>query len=159
MPKLSEDTHRLIDTSCKVAGTIVGIILAVLGVSSYISTRADALKNASIEARKPVFQKRLDGCIAAVTAANAVATTTKKDKPRADAEFKSIYWGTISVIADRNIGTAATQVYNCVNDPNCSQAQVSLLMISLAKNCRTSIGDDWNVRPPNGVASLTVVSK
>jgi hypothetical protein len=41
--------------------------------ASYQMTRKDALKNALIEARKPIYEKRLEACISAVSMANTTA--------------------------------------------------------------------------------------
>src|SRR5216683_3717502 len=136
---LNEDHGRFIDTLCKVTGTIAGIAVLFWGVYSYRITRADTLNNASIDARKPVFEKQLDACLSAVSLANAATSSRDKKKAvEAKVAYEALYRNTFMVIADEDMFIPASNLDRCFADVACTP-QLGVKADELINGCRKSI--------------------
>jgi hypothetical protein len=127
-------------------------------VVTYVTTRTDAAKIASIEAKKPLLQKRMDTCLDAVTTAYNV--THEKDTRKENiAEFEKIYWGPFLIVANQDMISPATEFMNCAKDATCNPGRLDSLQVALAAGCRKSIGYDWDVLPPGTPGGLTTAVK
>lgn len=73
---ITESQGRTIDAWCKMIATVALVLGGGWSVFSYVTSRSDLLRNTSIEARKPIFEKQLDGCIEAVAAINKAVKVT-----------------------------------------------------------------------------------
>jgi hypothetical protein len=140
---ITESKGKHIDAYCKIIATLFVVVGGGITMLAYLNGRADSIKNAAIEARKPIFEKQLESCLAGVSLAYSVAYTEPdaEEGKRARVEFESLFRTTIEIVADNDIYIPASNLIDCIAaGPSC-RGTLALRAYNLGEGCRKSLND------------------
>jgi hypothetical protein len=158
---VTEERYRLIDTICKITGTLAVVLGGGWSLISYQMTRADTLKNASIEARKPIFEKQLEACLTGVSLPNSVVSNpaSSEEGKAARAQYEALFRGAFTVLADNDVYIPASNLSDCLVLGGCPDLAVRAF--NLGEGCRKSLNDKWSTRlhAPAPAFNLKVTTK
>jgi hypothetical protein len=153
---MTEDSSRFWTT---IFGGITAIGLVAGGIYSvvqYFNTKETdqrnfglQLANASLEAKKPFFSKRLELCEEASSAAATRATTDDKvERKKAEASFWRLYWGPLGIVENESVAGAMVEFGECLQS-GCQGNSLQRLALKLAHSCRQEMSESWDMKLPS----------
>lgn len=110
---------------------------------------------AKFEAQKPFYQRQLELCDQASSAAAILATPkvqAASDLQKAKGDFWKLYWGPLGIVEDAGGVESAMKTFgDCLNG-RCAQ-DIEHLSLDLAHVCRALVAQSWNIVLLNSDAS------
>ena len=129
---------------------LVAAIAASIGLWKYFDTSKK-------EFRKPYWERQLSlyfevtaaaGTLAAISSGK-IATSDRKDLQTKTLEkFWELYYGPLEIVTDNEVTDAIMQFKECLlghQNGRRNGRDMELCALSLARACRKSIGDSWDV--------------
>ena len=100
--------------------------------------------------RKPVWEKQISLYFDATKAASVIATQTNgKEWDKANAAFRSLYYGELCIVEDDTVIAEMIRFKNLLDklqrEPNTPKEELQSASIDLAHACRQSISDTWSI--------------
>lgn len=151
MLKLTEDEARGLDAIYKGVGILALVLGAAWTLTQYFLHRAEERETATIEARRPFLEKRLQVYGDLVLTAGTIASSDDADEvKKAKKQLDTLSSGLLIVFEEPDVRTARVEFLKCANDSGCSGQAMVLrsLAAKLAVTCRNSIGEGWGLTPP-----------
>ena len=106
------------------------------------------LANAKFEAQKPFYQRQLELCEQASSAAAILATPKVQiasDLQKAKGDFWRLYWGPLGIVEDAEGVESAMKTFgDCLNG-QCTK-QIEFLSLDLAHVCQALVAKSWDIR-------------
>jgi hypothetical protein len=155
---IREEWARTVDCLTKLVTALAIIFGGWWTVHQYTITRADQVRNQTIEARKPLAEKRLQIYLEATSAAATIATSPDKSEvERAKQKFWILYSGPMRLInqqrLDNNVLTSMQEFGDCLRDGRCALA-LNELSQKFATECGYEISRDWLPARPSAIAAI-----
>jgi hypothetical protein len=158
---ITEHRGRTIDAWCKIIATAAIVVGGTWTAASYLINRSDTAKSASIEARKPVFEKQLETCLSAVKLANTAAGAST-EAAQAQIDFEALFRSTITVVADQNVYVPASNFSDCLSNAAC-KGELAARAYNLALGCSKSVSERWGTTlhspAPSPVTNVKVTAQ
>lgn len=138
------------DAAAKLAGIIALVAGGVWSVWLYHETAKQQAVAARIEAQKAFSAKRLELYEKLSYLASAVA---QRDLPldirRARRqELDQIVNGPLALVAQDKVFASLRDFYTCLDNRHCAKGSLMLYSRNVARSCRTSIEESWQVSLP-----------
>jgi len=138
------------DTVAKVASLIALVAGGIWTVWLYHQTAKQQASAAQMEAQKPFASKRLETYEKIVDLTAAIAQTdlplqTRRSKRQ---ELDQVVNGPLALVAQDKIFAALLDFYNCLDSQQCKNHSLALYSRNVARACRTSLEESWNVSLP-----------
>jgi hypothetical protein len=137
--------EQKLELSLKAIGGFVALSGALLAVWKYLDEKRKANETAASEARKPFSAKQLEIYL------DLVNTTAFISNRMDEAEWEPtvkhfwvLFWGGIPMVADEGVAKAVDDFADTITDPPDGIAMRNASM-NLARACRFSLGESWDV--------------
>jgi hypothetical protein len=138
------------DTLTKVTGIVALLAGGIWAVWVNHQTAEQQASSARIDAQKPFSAERLEVYEKLVTLTASVAQTdlppsVRKSKRQ---ELDQLVNGPLPLVAQEKVFVALLDYYRCVDDRACQKGSLGLYSRNVARACRTSIEESWDVKLP-----------
>jgi hypothetical protein len=146
MFRMDEGRARFIDAATKILAVIAVAAGGGWTLYTYLNGRADIARTASLEARKPFEEKRLELYIEAATVTAKIARSHDKNEvARAKDEFWVLYLGPLALVEDEEVEGAMFQFGKCLNPSAKCKSMLEALSLEVAHQCKDSLSATWGV--------------
>jgi hypothetical protein len=166
--EMGEGRARFLDALVKMISVMALVCGGALSLTRYFDERAEEIRNSSIEVRKPFLEKRLETYLEVTNLASKIAVTgvelrlgsfNGQERKRLKADllsnslrFAELYSGTMPLVEDGNVEKAMYAFGDCAAAGENTCPDISKASNALARACRDSIAEEWNVDlSPNGI--------
>jgi hypothetical protein len=124
----------------------------------YHQTAKQQAVAAQIESQKTFSAKRLEVYekLATLTSAVAQADSPPPVRRAKRQELEQIVNGPLALVAQDKIFVALHDFYACLDNRRCTKGSLALYSRNVARACRSSIEESWNVSLPPVPASDTL---
>ncbi len=138
------------DAAAKFASVIALVAGGMWSVWVYHQTAKQQASAAQMEAQKPFAGKRLETYVQIVGLTAAIAQTDLPAQLRRSKrqELDQIVNGPLALLAQDKIFAALLDFYTCLDDRQCKKGSLGLYSRNVARACRTSLEESWNVSLP-----------
>jgi hypothetical protein len=152
-PVMTEGASRFY-TALFSALTVVGVLAGgAYTIIQYFQTRAKDAETfnlqaaaAQLEAKKPFYEKHLDLCTEASTAASTIANIRDPQKlQKALDDFWLLWDGPLAIVEGDKVASSMIDFGNCLKS-KCGNLQS--LSIALSHSCRDEISDHFDLHLP-----------
>jgi hypothetical protein len=148
MLKLTEDEARGLDAIYKGVGVLAIVLGGAWTLTEHFLHRAEERETASIEARKPFLEKRLQVYSDLVLAASTISGSDDRNEvEKAKKQFRALNSGILFVFEDGEVARTVRNFATCMDDSGKCGMPINVIVQNLALACRKSIGEEWGVRP------------
>jgi hypothetical protein len=146
------------DAAAKFASIIALIAGGVWSVWLYHETAKQQAAAAQIESQKIFSAKRLEVYEKLVTLTSAVAQVDSPQPVRRAKrqELDQVVNGPLALVAQDKIFVALHDFFTCLDNRRCSKGSLALYSRNVARACRNSIEESWQVSLPPVPASDTL---
>jgi hypothetical protein len=154
---ISEEWARTIDCLAKLITAFAILFGGWWTVYQYLKGRADQLNTQRIEARKPLFEKRLQLYVEATSAAATVATSKDVNEvAKATEQFLRLRHGPMALVEDAKVENAMARFEACMEDKSKCESSLIDLSDKLALVCSNSSKSDF---APSAPVDLKVTAR
>jgi hypothetical protein len=138
------------DAAAKFAGIVALVAGGMWTAWIYHQTAKQQAAAAQIEAQKTFSAKRLEFYEKLATVTSAVAQTDLPQQVRKAKrqELDQIVNGPLALVAQDKVFVAILDFYNCLDNRQCRKGKLSLYSRNVARACRTSLEESWQVSLP-----------
>jgi hypothetical protein len=138
------------DAAAKAASVIALLAGGIWSVWLYHQTANQQASAAQIEAQRPFASKRLETYDKIVGLTAAIAQTDLPPQLRRSKrqELDQVVNGPLALVAQDKIFAALRDFYTCLDDRQCKKGSLALYSRNVARACRTSLEESWNVSLP-----------
>ena len=129
-----------LERNLKLIGALVAICGLLFGVWKYF-------QDLEISSKKPYLEKQIALYFDATSAVATLASSNDAARiTDAEERFWTLYLGSLVMVEDSSVEGVMVEIGNCLRR-DCSQDDLKPLSLKLAKACRTSLGDSWQIKP------------
>jgi hypothetical protein len=138
------------DTLTKVSGIVALLAGGLWAVWVNHQTAEQQASSARIDAQKPFSGKRLEiydklATLTAFVAQTDLPPSVRKSKRQ---ELDQLVNGPLALVAQEKVFVALLDFYRCLDDRACKKGSLALYSRNVARACRASIEESWNVKLP-----------
>jgi len=138
------------DAAAKLAGILALVAGGMWTAWIYQQTAKQQAAAAQMEAQKPCSAKRLElyEKLVTLTAAVAVTAPSQQSQRARKQDLDAVVNGPLALVAQDKVFGALKEFYTCLNDRQCKKGSLGLYSRNVARACRTSIEESWQVSLP-----------
>ncbi len=138
------------DALTKLASILALVAGGVWSVWLYNQTAKQQASAAQIDAQRPFSAKRLEVYEKLTTLTSAVAQLdlpqfVRKEKRQ---ELEQVANGPLALVAQEKVFVALRDFYSCLDKRQCPKGNIALYSRNVARACRTSLEESWQVTLP-----------
>jgi hypothetical protein len=138
------------DAAAKLAGIIALVAGGMWTAWIYHQTAKQQATAAQIDAQKPFSAKRLElyEKLATLTSVVAQADLPQQVRRSKRQELDQIVNGPLALVAQDKVFVAVRDFYDCLDNRQCRKGKLSLYSRNVARACRTSLEESWQINLP-----------
>src|ERR1022692_4253976 len=130
----------------KAIASLIALVGAYLAVRKYLDEKGKANETARTESQKPFSAKQQEIYFDLLSTTALISTSGKEDAawgPAVD-HFWVLFWGAVPMVADQGVSGMVDAFSEALDNPD-DEVALRNASMDLARACRRSLGEAWNM--------------
>lgn len=130
----------------KALASLIALIGSYLAVMKYLEEKRKANLTARTESQKPFSVKQQEIYFDLLSTTALISTRDPKEPVRenAEAHFWVLFWGAVPMVANQDVAACVDAFSEALDTPE-DGVKLRNASMDLARACRRSLGEAWNI--------------